>query len=759
MRRCWPAIIRDGRLVVLPRLLIGELHKFPSSPASTRPPWPTAASALIARLHRQGVEAGEFRPQDSEAVARLVVAPVLMMAIWRTVFAPHDEEPFDPGRCSTPMSTTLLRGLPPMRGRPRRRSASPSSPAARGLRQRRPMPGCRAMPRASISGSARPTPAGSRASGAARRPGRGRARCCSPRGRTAAGGGARPRPSSPGPRPSSPTCARQAAGGDRPDRGQPCRGQGRAGLRRAGPASARSGWPAPTSPPRRGSTRPARRRPRPGRGSPPWRPSSPPPACRRAPTRSPPPRPRSRAPRPPWRRPAGSSTSAPCAPRRPPWSRTACATPASGSTPAGSWSACCRPATVKVRFFVPEPLLGGVRVGPARRLRCDGCPRRSTATVRYIAPQAEYTPPVIYSVGSREKLVFLVEAWPDAGTAAAPRPAGRRRPGRRIAVTRAPPIAMAPVIDVHGLVKRFGGAPWSTSHDPGRARPDLRLPRPQRQRQDHDHPHALRPADARRGQRHLPRPRHRPRGLGDQAPGRLHDPALQPLRGPQHPGEPRLRRPALRGPAPASGCAAALERLGLADRKDQLAGTLSGGWKQRLALAACILHEPKLLLLDEPTAGVDPKARREFWDEIHRLAADGMTVLVSTHYMDEAERCHRIAYIAYGRLLTRARSGGAWPPLRPGRLGRPRATGSTQARRSGPAGVEMVAPFGATLHVSGTDEPRRWRPRSPPGARSRRLAWRRSSPRSRTCSSTSWRRPRTMPHDRPAGSPSRACSR
>ncbi|MGV8990569.1 MAG: ABC transporter ATP-binding protein [Thiobacillus sp.] len=96
---------------------------------------------------------------------------------------------------------------------------------------------------------------------------------------------------------------------------------------------------------------------------------------------------------------------------------------------------------------------------------------------------------------------------------------------------------------------------------------------------------------------------------------------------------------------------AGMEDLGLLDRADQLAGTLSGGWKQRLALAACMLHRPRLLLLDEPTAGVDPKARRDFWDEIHRLAEQGISVLVSTHYMDEAARCHRLAYIAYGHLL------------------------------------------------------------------------------------------------------------
>jgi len=155
---------------------------------------------------------------------------------------------------------------------------------------------------------------------------------------------------------------------------------------------------------------------------------------------------------------------------------------------------------------------------------------------------------------------------------------------------------------------------------------------------------------------------------------------------------------------PGGAAKAMIDRLGLQGREEQIAGTLSGGWKQRLALGACTLPNPQLLLLDEPTAGVDPKARREFWSEIHALAAHGLTVLVSTHYMDEAERCHEIAYIAFGRLLTH---GTIEEVIAQSRLATYTVTGQGLARVAEELahrpGVDMVAPFGNSLHVSGRD--------------------------------------------------------
>jgi ABC-2 type transport system ATP-binding protein len=157
-------------------------------------------------------------------------------------------------------------------------------------------------------------------------------------------------------------------------------------------------------------------------------------------------------------------------------------------------------------------------------------------------------------------------------------------------------------------------------------------------------------------------------------------------------------------PDPVGAARAMVKRLGLNGREEQLAGSLSGGWKQRLALGACTLPSPQLLLLDEPTAGVDPKARREFWNEIHELAADGLTVLVSTHYMDEAERCHEIAYIAYGELLTH---GTVEQVIEESHLVTYDVGGNDLNdllhELDGKHGIDMVAPFGTSLHVSGRD--------------------------------------------------------
>jgi ABC-2 type transport system ATP-binding protein len=182
---------------------------------------------------------------------------------------------------------------------------------------------------------------------------------------------------------------------------------------------------------------------------------------------------------------------------------------------------------------------------------------------------------------------------------------------------------------------------------------------------------------------------------------------------------------------PVAAARATIERIGLGGREDQLAGELSGGWKQRLALGACTLPNPQLLLLDEPTAGVDPKARREFWNEIHALAGEGLTVLVSTHYMDEAERCHEIAYIAYGDLLAHGTVAQVVAASHLTTYEVSTADGAGLAKLAdelaAQPGIDMVAPFGTSLHVSGRDQAAleaAFAPyRSRPG-----LDWKRSQP-------------------------------
>ena len=182
---------------------------------------------------------------------------------------------------------------------------------------------------------------------------------------------------------------------------------------------------------------------------------------------------------------------------------------------------------------------------------------------------------------------------------------------------------------------------------------------------------------------------------------------------------------------PAAAARAAIERLGLEGREEQIAGELSGGWKQRLALGACTLPSPQLLLLDEPTAGVDPKARREFWNEIHALAANGLTVLVTTHYMDEAERCNEIAYISYGKLLAHGTVDQviAASHLTTYAVSAEHGEGLNKLSEeiTGRPGVDMVAQFGTSLHVSGRDAAKLDAAIAPDRKR-QDLTWKRSEP-------------------------------
>jgi ABC-type multidrug transport system ATPase subunit len=272
--------------------------------------------------------------------------------------------------------------------------------------------------------------------------------------------------------------------------------------------------------------------------------------------------------------------------------------------------------------------------------------------VRWVSPQAEFTPPVIYSNGSRSKLVFMAEAVPDAAALKRSSPGSRWTcgwpGGGEGAMTRTSEAA----IDVRGLSKRFGDR---TVVD----QVAIRVPRgeicgflgPNGSGKTTTIRMLCGLLEPDAGEGTVPGPGHPHRGAAHQAARGLHDAALRPLRRPVHRREPRLRRARLRHAGPARGGAGRARPAGPARPPAAAGRLLSGGWKQRLALAACMLHQPELLLLDEPTAGVDPKARRDFWQQIHALAAEGLTVLVSTHYMDEAERCHRLAYISYGRLL------------------------------------------------------------------------------------------------------------
>jgi ABC-2 type transport system ATP-binding protein len=364
------------------------------------------------------------------------------------------------------------------------------------------------------------------------------------------------------------------------------------------------------------------------------------------------------------------------------------------------------PGNMKLRFFVPEAELPKLAIGDVVRVTCDNCGADLTAKIYFIATTAEYTPPVIYSLDERNKLVYLIQARParpDALRVGQPISVylNPKTPGGQ-AMNGGAPIA----IDVKGLTKSFEGR--EVVHE-------LSM-------------------QVKRGSIYgfLG-----PNGSGKTTTIRMLCGLLTPDRGEGTCLGYDIRRDAdkikrqvgymtqrfslyqdlsvrenlefvarLYGVSDARGTAREMiKRLGLSGREEQLAGELSGGWKQRLALGACTLPNPQLLLLDEPTAGVDPKARRDFWNEIHTLAGQGLTVLVSTHYMDEAERCHEIAYIAYGHLLAH---GTVDEVIAKSALTTYTVTGddlqTLSEQLAGQPGIDMVAPFGTSLHVSGRDQ-------------------------------------------------------
>ena len=369
-----------------------------------------------------------------------------------------------------------------------------------------------------------------------------------------------------------------------------------------------------------------------------------------------------------------------------------------------SWH-CCRRAISKSAFLRRRRSCPTIKFGRHVDVSCDGCEKGLTAKVSFIARSAEYTPPVIYSLEERAKLVFLIEARPEQPD--------KFRVGQPVTVTLPTRAAQMNahdiVIDVHGLTKKFDGRAVVRNLS----------------------------MQVKRGTIYgfLG-----PNGSGKTTTIRMLCGLLTPDEGTgtclgydirtetdkikRQVGYMTQRFSLYQDLSvrenlefigrvygidqPVAAARAAIERLGLTGREEQIAGELSGGWKQRLALGACTLPSPQLLLLDEPTAGVDPKARREFWNEIHALAADGLTVLVSTHYMDEAERCHEIAYIAYGELLAHGTVERSDRGFASDDLCRQRRSGEGLMRLADELndkpGIDMVAPFGTSLHVSGRDE-------------------------------------------------------
>ncbi len=369
---------------------------------------------------------------------------------------------------------------------------------------------------------------------------------------------------------------------------------------------------------------------------------------------------------------------------------------------------------IKVRFFVPATALPALPAGTKVQISETGAKDSIPAHISYISPQAEYSPPELYNRGNREKL--FVHAGSHARHDARKNssgPAGRCR-GRYVdgqAIRRPMSDAVSSdtenkfAISVHDLRKSFGtkevvrgcsiDVPYGSIY--GFLGPNgtgktttirmlcgLLTP-------DGGEGTCLgfnirtQAAEIKRRSGYMPQKF----GLYDDLTIRENLEFVARL---------------YEMPSPVQTAAETLHRLGLEHRHNQLAGQLSGGWKQRLALASCVLHKPHLLLLDEPTAGVDPKARREFWDEIHAFAASGITILVSTHYMDEAERCHQIGYLLDGRLLVHGQVADviASAHLATWRISSSNPNAIMLALKDKP-GVEMLTSFGAQLHVAGGD--------------------------------------------------------